>query len=276
MNQIEIAKFMEKNYDKLLPNPKYTEEEIEEALSSVSSTYTDTLDRERLFNPSLVQTMSIIPPTGLIGINHFCMGEIVKGIFKYLCLVAIVFFAVPLGSLSEFNINDYATIQMATTILGILIGVTVAASVIWWIVDMLTVKKLCRTKNCKKLMAKIDELKSNTSNHNANIGSILDSDEVDFAAIDQQFTQDGAVNYAPVDAASQTKRNQEEDNVNYVSLNNVNSVPNTVNYESEEAVQVAQTKEENKEQKVAKAKKVIPLVTGIVKALSNLGKTLDV
>ncbi len=197
MNIVEVAKFLEKNNEKLFPNPKYTEEELEAALLSLPDAYVEKLKAEKMRDPSTVQILAVFP--GMIGIDRFYMGDIAVGILKYFTMGVV----------------------------GIL-----------WIADIMSAKKRCREYNCRKLMTKISELLASSPHPSlANIeevGAMLENDEVDFAAIDAQFSDDSILN------------------------------------STEEIAQTQVSNEIKREQVLDSAKKAIPIVKSIAKGFKGI------
>jgi TM2 domain-containing membrane protein YozV len=111
MDQIKVTAFLEQNKDFLFPNKKYTNMDVENTLMAAPDEFEMYMSSIPLRKPATVQIISVFP--GSLGVDRFYLGEIGKGILKY---------------------------------------VTFAGFGIWWIADIISAKDRCRAYNCKKLM----------------------------------------------------------------------------------------------------------------------------
>ena len=81
MEQLTVAKFLEKNKEFLFPNKEYTEEQVEKALLDASDDFALSMNGIPFRKPSTLQLIAVFP--GSIGVDRFYLGDIKKGILKY-------------------------------------------------------------------------------------------------------------------------------------------------------------------------------------------------
>ena len=111
-----ISKIMEIKKEFLLPNNIYEEGELLNVLSDCTEEQEKTIANFPFRKPKTVLILSVL--LGSLGVDRFYLGDIAKGILKY----------ITFGGLG-----------------------------IWWVIDILNAKKRCRDYNCKKLIASIND-----------------------------------------------------------------------------------------------------------------------
>ena len=111
-----ISKIMEIKKEFLLPNNIYEEGELLSVLSACTEEQEKIIANFPFRKPSTVLILSVL--LGSLGVDRFYLGDIAKGILKY----------ITFGGLG-----------------------------IWWVIDILNAKKRCRDYNCKKLIASIND-----------------------------------------------------------------------------------------------------------------------
>lgn len=111
-----ISKIMEIKKEFLLPNNIYEEGELLNVLSDCTEEQKKTIANFPFRKPTTVLILSVL--LGSLGVDRFYLGDIAKGILKY----------ITFGGLG-----------------------------IWWVIDILNAKKRCRDYNCKKLIASIND-----------------------------------------------------------------------------------------------------------------------
>ena len=116
MEQLKVRKFLEQNRSFLFPNKKYTEENIEQILLNAPDDFEPSMNSIPFRKPLTLQIIAVFP--GVLGVDHFYLGEIGKGILKY------------------FTFGGFG---------------------VWWIKDIITAKERCRAYNCRKLLTSIND-----------------------------------------------------------------------------------------------------------------------
>lgn len=116
MNDWKVMEFVETNKEYLFPNTVYSEADLERELSAAPENFDLMLNSIPLRRPSTLQIISIFP--GSLGVDRFYLGEITKGLLKY---------------------------------------ITFGGVGVWWIADIISAKNRCRAYNCKKIIAAIND-----------------------------------------------------------------------------------------------------------------------
>ncbi len=116
MEEKKVLKFLDENRKYLIPNNKYSETQVREALRNASAGFESVMSGIPFKKPGTLLALSIFP--GFFGVDHFYLGngELLKGLLK-LC--------------------------------------TWGGFGIWWIADIIFAKKRCRSYNCQLLLASI-------------------------------------------------------------------------------------------------------------------------
>lgn len=115
MDQLTVVQYLEENKDFLFPNKKYNELDVERELMAAPDGFEVAMRSIPFRKPSTLKLIAIFP--GILGVDRFYMGEIVRGILKY------------------FSFGGVG---------------------IWWIADIISAKERCRAYNCKKLMEAVN------------------------------------------------------------------------------------------------------------------------
>ena len=118
MERNNALAYFEQKKEFLFPNKKYSETQIENALLSASDNSLLYLDGIKYKKPSNTLLVSVF--VGFLGIDRFYLDDIKNGVLK---LISWLLFPVP----------------------------------IWWIIDLLLIKNLCRECNCKLLIDTIKQ-----------------------------------------------------------------------------------------------------------------------
>ena len=121
MEQTTISQFLSANKDFLFPNKEYTKVDIELALLPVPDQYASHLNNISFRSPTTALIISAL--LGSSGIDRFYMGDIGKGILKF----------ITSGGLG-----------------------------VWWIIDIFSIKERCRIYNCEKLLNAISDPETQT------------------------------------------------------------------------------------------------------------------
>lgn len=116
MDKIKAYNFLQQNMDCLFPNNEYSEFEIENELLECSELAEYSLESIPFRKPSTVQLIAIF--LGLLGVDRFYLGDIGKGILKY---------------------------------------ITIGGLGIWWVKDIISAKERCRVYNNRKLIEAIHD-----------------------------------------------------------------------------------------------------------------------
>lgn len=152
MQRKAVYDFLEKNKEKLFPNKKYTELQVEEAMISASDIFGNYLNGRLLKDCNTAFLMTVV--FGIWGAGMFYVGEIKRGILRLLLIMLPSFIGVPIGLVSGVmnggNIDPSGILNSPVFII-LIVGYGLFF-VVTLLIDIVQIKERCRRANCVKIL----------------------------------------------------------------------------------------------------------------------------
>ena len=152
MHKTTVYNFLKENHDKLFPNKKYTELQVEDAMVSASDIFGNYLNGSLFKDSSTAFLLTLI--LGIWGVGMFYIGEIKRGVLRLLLLVLPSLITVPYGLIAGIkNGGDMDPSNMLNSpgLIFMLIGYVIFF-IVTLLIDLVQIKELCRRNNCKKII----------------------------------------------------------------------------------------------------------------------------
>jgi len=152
MQRKAVYNFLETNKEKLFPNKKYSELQIEEAMISSSDILGNYLNGSFFKDINTAFFMTVI--LGIWGVGMFYVGEIKRGILRLVLIILPSFIGIPIALIS--GIMNGGNIDPSEMLNSLIFIIFIIGYVLFFIVtllmDILQIKEICRRANCAKIL----------------------------------------------------------------------------------------------------------------------------